>query len=237
MDGRRVGQVVRRHIHRLNRRYGAGVSIGDALQHRQLGAHRRLVTDPRGHLSQKFWANWTVVPELGPLNLESQQENNIMVSDGRSTSRQGDSEIASRLAAISALSHPRDFLVDPCVTGTVAPVSLGRGHDELRFSRLVSQIRLSNEEAAKLYIKLCEGDVSGVHPHSAVDAFYTKLTALHPEIDAVAEREIDDHDYCPWSCALDRSSEGTSYACVRKEKEKRFRNHHVTTSSIWVKRS
>ena len=74
--------------------------------------------------------------------------------------------------------------------------------------------RLSNEEAGKLYIKLCEGDLSGVHPHSAVDAFYAELTALHPEIDTVPEERIDDHDYCPWSCALDRSSGHVIMPCV-----------------------
>jgi hypothetical protein len=74
--------------------------------------------------------------------------------------------------------------------------------------------RLSNEEACKLYIKLCQGDVSGVHPHPAVDAFYAELTALHPEIDTIPEERLDDHDYCPWSCALDRSPAHVIMPCV-----------------------
>ncbi len=74
--------------------------------------------------------------------------------------------------------------------------------------------RLSNEEAGDLYGKLCEGDTRGVSPHPAVDAFYAELTALHPEIDTIPEERIDDHEYCPRSCALDRSAGHVNMACV-----------------------
>ena len=48
---RRIGEIVRRHIHRLDGRDGAGVGVGDALlQPRQLGAHRRLIAQARRHL-------------------------------------------------------------------------------------------------------------------------------------------------------------------------------------------
>ena len=51
MHRRRIGEIVRRHIHRLDRRDGAGVGVGDALlQPRQLGAHRRLIAQARRHL-------------------------------------------------------------------------------------------------------------------------------------------------------------------------------------------
>ena len=74
--------------------------------------------------------------------------------------------------------------------------------------------RLSNEEAGELYLRLCESDITGIQPHPAVDAFYAELTAKHPEIDTVPEDRLDDHDYCPWSCALDRSPGHVIMPCV-----------------------
>jgi hypothetical protein len=51
MHRRRVGEIVRRHIHRLDGGDGAGVGVGDALlQPRQLGAHRGLIAQTRRHL-------------------------------------------------------------------------------------------------------------------------------------------------------------------------------------------
>jgi hypothetical protein len=76
------------------------------------------------------------------------------------------------------------------------------------------QKRIGNEEAGKLYVRLCDGDVSGVVPHPAIDAFYSELTAKHPEIETIPEEKIDDHDYCPWSCKLDRSPGHVIMSCV-----------------------
>jgi hypothetical protein len=67
------------------------------------------------------------------------------------------------------------------------------------------QKRIRNEEATDLYLRLCDGDTSGVLPNPAIDAFYAELTAGHPEIDTIPEEKIGDHDYCPWSCKLDYS--------------------------------
>ena len=51
MHRRRIGEIVRRHIHRLDRGDGAGIGVGDALlQPRQLGAHRGLIAQTRRHL-------------------------------------------------------------------------------------------------------------------------------------------------------------------------------------------
>jgi hypothetical protein len=51
MHRRRIGEIVCRHVHRLDRGDGAGIGVGDALfQLRQLGAHGRLVTQARRHL-------------------------------------------------------------------------------------------------------------------------------------------------------------------------------------------
>lgn len=78
---------------------------------------------------------------------------------------------------------------------------------------------LSDADAGELYGALCDGNVKGVRPHPAVDAFYEELTAKHPEIDTVPDDKIDDHDYCPWSCALSKSAGHVGMACVWSKAE------------------
>ena len=73
---------------------------------------------------------------------------------------------------------------------------------------------LSSEEAGKRYARLCEGDVSDVVEHPAVTAFYDELVANHPEIDDIPEERVDDHEYCPWSIAMDRSPGHVIMCCV-----------------------
>ena len=79
--------------------------------------------------------------------------------------------------------------------------------------------RLSDAEAGALYVGLCEDTVEHPPAHPAVDAFYDELTAKHPEIDTVPDHLIDDHDYCPWSCALDRSPGHVIMPCVWSKAE------------------
>ena len=74
--------------------------------------------------------------------------------------------------------------------------------------------RLSDEAAGELYVRLCEGDASGLVANPAVDAFYEELTQLHPQIDDVAEERLDDKDHCPWSIAFDRSPAHLVMCCV-----------------------
>ena len=74
--------------------------------------------------------------------------------------------------------------------------------------------RLGSRRAGELYVRLCEGDASGVRPHPAVNAFYAELTARHPEIDDIPEDRIDDTDFCPWSCAIDRSPGHVVLSCA-----------------------
>lgn len=74
--------------------------------------------------------------------------------------------------------------------------------------------RIGNKEARDLYARLCDSDSSGVVPHLAINEFYAELIARHPEIDAVPDEKIDDHDYCPWSCKLDRSPGHVIMSCV-----------------------
>jgi hypothetical protein len=76
------------------------------------------------------------------------------------------------------------------------------------------QNRIPNKEATELYVRLCDGDASGIVGHPAVDAFYAQLTAKYPEIDTIPEEKIDDHDYCPWSCKLDHSPSYVIMSCV-----------------------
>lgn len=76
------------------------------------------------------------------------------------------------------------------------------------------QNRINNREASELYARLCDGDITGVTPHPAIDAFYAELTARHPEIDTIPDEKVDDHDHCPWSCSLDHSSGHVIMSCV-----------------------
>jgi hypothetical protein len=75
-------------------------------------------------------------------------------------------------------------------------------------------LRLTNGAATRLYAALCDGDRSGVAPSPGIAAFYAKITALHPEIDTVPEDRLDDLDYCPWSCAFDRSDGHLVMSCA-----------------------
>jgi hypothetical protein len=74
--------------------------------------------------------------------------------------------------------------------------------------------RLSNEQALELYHQLCDGVTINVIAHPAVDAFYNEITAKHPEIDDIAEEDIDNTDLCPWSITFDRSPGHLIMGCV-----------------------
>ncbi len=74
--------------------------------------------------------------------------------------------------------------------------------------------RIGNKEAGEFYVRLCDGDASGVVPNPAVDGFYAELTAKHPEINTIPLDTIDDHDHSPWSCKLDRSAGHLIMSCV-----------------------
>jgi hypothetical protein len=74
--------------------------------------------------------------------------------------------------------------------------------------------RLMDDKAAALYTALCGSQIDGVTRHPAVEAFYAELTCRYPVIDTVPDDRIDDHDYCPWSCALDSSPGHVLMACV-----------------------
>ena len=74
--------------------------------------------------------------------------------------------------------------------------------------------RIGNEEAGELYVRLCDGDTSGVLPHPAVDEVYAELTARYPEIAPFPPEKNDEHDSSPWSCKLDHSPGHVILSCV-----------------------
>jgi hypothetical protein len=78
---------------------------------------------------------------------------------------------------------------------------------------------LIDKQAGNLYAALCESQIDGVTPHPSVDAFYDELLVRHPQIDTVPDDRLDDHDYCPWSAALDRSPRHVLMPCVWSQAE------------------
>jgi hypothetical protein len=77
-----------------------------------------------------------------------------------------------------------------------------------------SEAPLTNEEANKIYLALCEQWPFLEGENGAVRAFYEELTRRWPAIDSVSEEKIGDHDYCPWSCAISHSGMAVVTACV-----------------------
>ncbi|HEY7645897.1 MAG TPA: hypothetical protein VH858_12730 [Hyphomicrobiales bacterium] len=82
-----------------------------------------------------------------------------------------------------------------------------------------TQIRLTATEAIGLYYALCEGDASGVRANRAIDAFYTELTSLYPEVTHIPDASIGDYELCPWSVAIDRSPGHLILCCVSPKAE------------------
>ncbi|MBI5094301.1 MAG: hypothetical protein HZB26_17905 [Candidatus Hydrogenedentes bacterium] len=79
--------------------------------------------------------------------------------------------------------------------------------------------RLSDDEAAELYVHLSAGDTTGVMPHLAIGSFYADLIAKLPEIDSVPGERIDDQYFCPWSPSLERSPAHIIVFCVWSKAE------------------
>ena len=65
-----------------------------------------------------------------------------------------------------------------------------------------SERELSDKDAAKRYAALAEGQDVPAGFNGAVYAFVVELTSHYPDIDAVAEEDMDS---CPWACSLDVS--------------------------------
>jgi hypothetical protein len=82
--------------------------------------------------------------------------------------------------------------------------------------------RLDGAAATKVYAALCDGKPTSLRDHPAVQAFYDELYAAHPELDDVPEDRVDDHDYCPWSCAHDRSGAHIVMSCIYSQSDNVF---------------
>ena len=78
---------------------------------------------------------------------------------------------------------------------------------------------ISDEVAGEIYINICEGNKTNLTPDSNIDNLYSELVNLHPEINDVPEDRIDDHDYSPWSCQLDKSDSYIVLSCVLSKSE------------------
>lgn len=77
-----------------------------------------------------------------------------------------------------------------------------------------SEKALTPKQAGEIYLKLCDGKSDFKGENLRVVAFYDELVKKWPEIDFVPDDKIDDHDYCPWSCAIDRSGMHVLVSCV-----------------------
>lgn len=61
---------------------------------------------------------------------------------------------------------------------------------------------ITTEEAADIYDRLGEPDLTGVELYPGVSAFMAELTAQYPQIDDWPEEDIDN---CPWSVQFEHS--------------------------------
>ena len=77
-----------------------------------------------------------------------------------------------------------------------------------------SEKAVTPKQAGELYVSLCEGTIALEGQNQQICAFYDELTGKWPEIDKVPDEKIDDHDYCPRSCAIDRSGMHILLSCV-----------------------
>ena len=67
---------------------------------------------------------------------------------------------------------------------------------------------------ADIYLKLCESQLTPEGSSQALNDFYEELTRRWPELDTIPEDRVGDFDYCPWSCAIDRSGMHVIASCV-----------------------
>jgi hypothetical protein len=77
-----------------------------------------------------------------------------------------------------------------------------------------SKTSLTDEEAAKIYVGLCEEWPFLEGENQAARAFYNDLTRRWPELDTIPDEKMDDKGYCPWSCKISHSGTAVVTACV-----------------------
>lgn len=64
--------------------------------------------------------------------------------------------------------------------------------------------RISSEEAAEIYDKLCDGEYDILKPSEKIDLFYQELVEKYPDINSYDDDD-DEIENCPWSVELDVS--------------------------------
>ena len=99
MHRRRVGEIIRRHIHRLDRGDRAGIGVRDALlQPGKLRAHRGLITEARRHLSHQAGHFHASLDETKNIINEQQHIAMLVVAEifGHRQRRVADAKTAAR---------------------------------------------------------------------------------------------------------------------------------------------
>ena len=77
-----------------------------------------------------------------------------------------------------------------------------------------SETSLTKEEAAQIYLALCEQWPFLEGENAAVRDFYIELIKRWPELDTVPDEKLGNHDYCPWSCQISHSGMAVVTASV-----------------------
>ncbi len=76
---------------------------------------------------------------------------------------------------------------------------------------------ISVEEAARQYRLLRDLESTARRFDAEVYAFYSRLSSLYPEVDALSEDELDDS---PWACSMEVSDSHVIMAIMPEQSEK-----------------
>lgn len=82
-----------------------------------------------------------------------------------------------------------------------------------------SSTQMTDEKAQSIYLLLGESDPAELLTDSAINDFYRDLVARYPERATVPDEQMDDYDFCPWSCAIDRTDSHVLISCVWPQAE------------------
>lgn len=78
---------------------------------------------------------------------------------------------------------------------------------------------MSDEKAQSIYLHLGESDTAELLNDPSINDFYLDLIARYPERATVPDEQMDDYDFCPWSCAIDRTDSSVLISCVWPQAE------------------
>ena len=101
--GRRIGQIIRRNVDRLNRGDRSGAGVGDALfEGRQFRTHGRLITQLRGHLPHQSRHFHAGLDETEYLSIKQKHVSMLIVAE---VLRHRQRRLADAKAAAGRLVH------------------------------------------------------------------------------------------------------------------------------------